>query len=266
MVRNPAVAGMFYPGDERGLKKELSKFISFNENKKRVIGLISPHAGYVYSGGCAGKGFSMVEIPNTVIILGVNHRGVGYSFAVDGNDSWKTPLGDASVNIELRSKLLEDSEIFRLDSIAGRDEHSLEVQVPFIQYQNPDAKILPITISSNSFKDLKTGGIEIAKLMNSNKDIMIVASSDMSHYIDAEEAKIMDDKAIEEILNLNPEGLFKTVFENRISMCGVCPVVMMLIAAIESGAKKAEIIEYTNSGKITGDFSEVVAYLSMIIY
>ena len=266
MVRNPAVAGMFYPGDEISLRKELSKLISLDENKKRVIGLISPHAGYVYSGGCAGKGFSMVEIPNTVIILGVNHRGVGYSFAVDGNDSWETPLGDISVNIELRQKLLEGSEVFKVDSIAGRDEHSLEVQVPFIQYQNPDAKILPITISSNNFEDLKTGGIEIAKLINSNKDIMIVASTDMSHYIDAEEAKIMDGKAIDKILNLNPEGLFKTVFENRISMCGVCPVVMMLISAIESGAKKAEIIEYTNSGKITGDFSEVVAYLSMIVY
>ncbi len=266
MVRESAVAGMFYSGDERSLKKELSKFISFNESKKRVIGLISPHAGYVYSGGCAGKGFSMVEIPDTVIILGVNHRGVGYSFAVDGNNFWRTPLGDVAVNIELRSKLVEDSEVFKVDSIAGRDEHSLEVQVPFIQYQNPDAKILPITISSNNFKDLKNGGMEIAKLINSNKDIMIVASSDMSHYIDAEEAKIMDNKAIDKILNLDPEGLFKTVFENRISMCGVCPVVIMLIAAIESGAKKAEIIEYTNSGKVTHDFSEVVAYLSMMIY
>jgi hypothetical protein len=185
MIRKPAVAGAFYPGSKGSLKKELSQFITFPKEKKKVIGLISPHAGYVYSGGCAGKGFGAVEVPDRVFILGVNHRGMGHSFAVDGNDYWNTPLGDAAVDKEMAEKLVENSAIFEIDSRAGAQEHSLEVQVPFIQYVNPNAKILPVTISSGNLNRLIEGGKEIAQLIKDRSDILIVASTDMSHYIDA---------------------------------------------------------------------------------
>ncbi|UCH98525.1 MAG: AmmeMemoRadiSam system protein B [Candidatus Aminicenantes bacterium] len=266
MIRKPVVAGSFYPGESQALKNELEEYIRFADTKKKVIGLISPHAGYVYSAGCAGKGFGQVEVPGTVIILGVNHQGFGHSYAVDGHDRWFTPLGDVEIDDELRKKLVTDSKIFAVDNKASSMEHSLEVQVPFIQYINPDAKILPITISSHDADQLIAGGKEIARLIKDNPDTLIVASSDMSHYVDVETAKEKDQKAIDKILALDPEGLFNVVASERISMCGVCPTTMMLSAALELGAQKAEIIEYTNSGKVSGDYYQVVAYLSMMVY
>jgi len=266
MIRQPVVAGSFYPGETRSLKRELEKYIRFADTKKKVIGLISPHAGYVYSAGCAGKGFGQVEVPGTVIILGVNHQGFGHPLAIDGCDHWRTPLGDAQIHHELREKLAAESKIFAIDTIAGAREHSLEVQVPFIQYINPQAKILPITISSRDVDLLIAGGEEIARLIKDNPDTLIVASSDMSHYIDAQTAKEKDNKAIDKILALDPEGLFNIVASEQISMCGVCPITMMLSAALALGAQKAEIIDYTNSGEASGDYQQVVAYLSMMVY
>lgn len=265
MVRKPAVAGMFYPGSKKELEKDLEEFVKFSEGKK-IKGLISPHAGYVYSGGCAGKGFGKVKIPEKVIILGVNHRGFGHSFAVDGNECWNTPLGDVSIDNELRTRLVENSSIFSIDSVAGREEHSLEVQVPFIQFINHESKILPITISSMNLNELIAGGKEISELFKENQELLMVASTDMSHYIDAESARVQDQKVIDRILEMNPEGLFETVVKEGISMCGVAPTVMMLSAAIEAGATSAEVVEYTNSGITSGDYRQVVGYLSMIVY
>jgi MEMO1 family protein len=266
MIRRPCVAGSFYPGSKEKLQRDIHEYTRFLEPKKKAIGLISPHAGYVYSGACAGKGFGSVEIPNTVIILGVNHHGFGQPYAVDGNDYWNTPLGEIEIHKELREKLSANSKIFEIDSTAGNSEHSLEVQAPFIQYLNPDAKILPITISSVNPDVLIEGGKELALALKDNNDVLIVASTDMSHYISVESAKIKDNKAIEKILNLDPRGLFMTVAKERISMCGVAPTTMMLTAALELGAKKSEIIEYTNSGNVSGEFDQVVAYLSMMVY
>ena len=266
MIRQPVVAGAFYPGERSTLERELKKYIQFKDTRKKVIGLVSPHAGYIYSAGCAGKGFGQVEVPGTVIILGVNHQGFGHPCAVDGHDYWRTPLGDVEIDAQLRKKLTTGSEIFGIDTVASSREHSLEVQVPFIQYINPDAKILPITLASHYLDLLLDGGKEIAQLVKDNPDTLMVASSDMSHYIDAETAKEKDDKAIERILKLDPQGLFKTVARERITMCGVAPATMMLSAALELGAKNAEVIDYTNSGAASGDYHQVVAYLSMMVY
>jgi AmmeMemoRadiSam system protein B len=266
MIREPAVAGMFYPRDKKSLEQELTKFIDFNGNKRKVLGLVSPHAGYVYSGSCAGKGFSKVEIPDKVIILGVNHRGYGHPFAVDGHEHWRTPLGNIMLDVELRDTLVKNSEYFGVDSSAGLQEHSLEVQVPFIQIINPDAKILPVTISSGELTKLLSAGQEIGRLLHANDgDLLVVASTDMSHFIDADSASVKDQKAIDKIMNLDPAGLFEIVRSENISMCGVYPTVMMLSAAIEAGAKNTELVEYTHSGKVSGDHHEVVAYLSLVV-
>lgn len=266
MVRQSAVAGSFYPGSKAALKKELMQLIPSSKGKKKVNGLISPHAGYVYSGQCAGKGFGFVEIPGTVIILGVNHRSAGHAFAVDGNEYWNTPLGDIPVDVELANALVGGSELFEIDSAAGAMEHSLEVQVPFIQYLNPGAKILPVTISSWDLGKLVKAGKEIARLVRGREDVLIVASTDMSHYIDAESARERDWKAIDSVLAMDPGRLFHTVVEENISMCGMAPTVMMLTAALELGAKTAEVIEYTNSGEVSGDYHQVVGYVSIAVY
>ena len=266
MIRNTVVAGAFYPGSRSALMSDLKTRVVSGETRKKVIGLVSPHAGYIYSGNCAGKGFGSVEVPDTVILLGVNHHGIGHPYAIDGNDSWSSPLGEIMIDTELRDQLMGFTEIFEVDSVAAIQEHSLEVQVPFIQYNNPNAKILPISISSIRVEELMTGGREISRLIRGREDVLIIASSDMSHYISAEAAEKRDQLAIDKILALDPEGLFSTVRRENITMCGVAPTTMMMSAALELGAEKAEVLDYTNSGIASGDFQQVVAYLCAIVY
>ncbi|MEN8153604.1 MAG: AmmeMemoRadiSam system protein B [Acidobacteriota bacterium] len=269
MVRHPSVAGMFYPGDRTGLENDIKKYIDSAESgqKKDVTGLISPHAGYIYSGSCAGKGFAAVNIPDKVVILGVNHRGAGYSMAIDGNDIWETPLGNIKIDEQLRNSLVEVSDVFEIDSLPSEEEHSLEVQVPFIQYLNPDASILPITIASMNIENMKKGGEELASMIkNRDEKILMIASTDMSHYVSSALAEEKDSKAIREIIDLEPERLIKTVVEEKISMCGVSPTFILMVAAKKLGATAGEIIEYTNSGYTSGDFDQVVGYLSAVVY
>jgi len=267
MVRKPVASGNFYPGSKSLLEDAMKNYIPDSGNKKKVIGLVSPHAGYIFSGACAGKGFGAIHVPGVVVILGVNHYGVGHPYAVDGHDTWKTPLGEAEIHKELREKLVTDSKIFAVDPNASIKEHSLEVQVPFVQYLNPEAKILPITIAGGDLQKLLDAGKEIAALVKDTPDdILLVASTDMSHYISESRAREKDKMAIDKILKLDPEGLYNTVAMERISMCGAAPTSIMLSAALELGAQEAEVIDYTNSGRIMGDYQRVVAYLSMLIY
>jgi len=175
-------------------------------------------------------------------------------------------MGNVEVNSELRSRLLTRSVLFKLDSESGRLEHSLEVQVPFIQYASPGSRILPIAVAAARLEDLLAAGREIAALFKNNHNLMMVASSDMSHYIAAAKARELDFKAIDSMLQLDAEGLYRTVHDNRISMCGVAPAVIMLAAAKEAGATQAELVCYTHSGEVSGDMDEVVGYASLIVY
>lgn len=269
MVRHPSVAGMFYPGDRSGLERDIKKYIEPEEGmkKKDTIGLISPHAGYIYSGSCAGKGFAAVIIPDKVVILGVNHRGIGHAMAVDGNDAWETPLGSIVIDDQMRRNLLETSDVFEIDSYPSAEEHSIEVQIPFIQYLNPGAAILPVTIASMNKGEMIKGGKEIAKMIkNTGEKVLMIASTDMSHYISSADAEEKDSKAIGKIVDLDPEGLIEIVYKEKISMCGVSPTFIMMVAAKELGATTGEIVEYTNSGYTSGDFDQVVGYLSAVVY
>jgi AmmeMemoRadiSam system protein B len=266
MVRPSAVAGQFYPADKKSLEKVLSDAIVTSAAPRRVLGLVAPHAGYVYSGACAGLVYGRVRLGETVIVLGVNHRGRGAPMALDGHDSWQTPLGRIEIDSGLRSRLERASGLFTVDSDAGLLEHSLEVQVPFIQAVRPGARILPVTVAAQRLPDLLAAGHEIAGLLEERGDITLVASSDMSHYIPAARARELDFMAIERMLQLDAPGLYRTVAENRISMCGVAPAVIMLAAAREAGATAAELVCYTNSGEVSGDFREVVGYASLIVH
>ena len=266
MTRYPSVAGMFYPGNAAMLRADVERFSQNKGKKIGVKGLISPHAGYIYSGSCAGKGLGSVVIPDRVVILGVNHRGAGHPMAVDGNSRWNTPLGNIAVDDELRTRLTERSEVFKVDSMPAADEHSLEVQVPFIQVLNPEAAILPVTIGYTGRDALKQGGIELAEVISdSDGDILIIASTDMSHYISAEMARELDSHAIAKITRLDPDGFYDTVVSRRISMCGAAPVYVMMTAAKQLGATRGKVIEYTNSGYTSGDFDQVVGYLSAVV-
>lgn len=266
MIRKPVVAGMFYPKEKKKITEQIKFFLKGDFTKKRVNGLISPHAGYIYSGSCAGKGFSSVILPDRVVILGVDHKGVGLKMSVDSNEEWETPLGKIKIDVEFVKSLTENSELFN-KSDAGKLEHSIEVQVPFIQYINPEAKIVPVMVSTYDREELELAGDLLSTVIKKQKDdTLIIASTDMSHYISADEAKVEDFGVIEKIKELDPRGMLDLVISRRVSMCGVAPVFVMMRAVKSLGASKCEIVEYTNSGVASGNFSQVVGYLSAILF
>jgi MEMO1 family protein len=269
-VRAPYAAGLFYLGYEAGLKREVEKLLAIdNTSKKRAKGIIVPHAGYEYSGPTAGAVYSAVTIPKRLIILGPNHSGFGLPVSLDDHNSWKTPLGEALVDKEMINKLLVSSNIFKVSRDAHRLEHSIEVQLPFIQVvTGGDFVFTPISLMGSTDIELyRSTGYAIAQaIQESGDDVLIIASTDFTHYEPLAYAREMDAKAIEAIEEMNTQKLLETVYENDISMCGYGPVATMLFATLELGAAKAELINYSTSADFSMDESSVVGYGSMAIY
>lgn len=267
MLRSAVVAGQFYPGQKQSLFETLDSLVSSTAVEKPAIALMSPHAGYIYSGGVAGQTFSGVKIPEDVIILGPNHHGRGHMAAVFASGAWETPLGQTKISAELAKRILAECPMTSEDLVAHRFEHSLEVQLPFLQFRAPQASIVPICISRMPLEMLLQLGDGLARaVLSSNGQPLIVASTDMTHYESGNVARKKDCLALEMVLALDPEGLYKVVHEHNISMCGVLPTVVMLQAALALGASNAELIAYSNSGDVTGDQSEVVGYAGVRIY
>jgi len=266
MIREPAVAGQFYPGTKTGLEKTLSNLIDRKEKKEKVFGAVSPHAGYIYSGVVAGKVFSRILSKELFIIIGPNHTGVGEIFSIFAQGLWKTPLGSVGIDEEFADYLIANSKLFKADESAHTYEHSIEVQIPFLQYLMNDFKILPLCIANVDIDDLKTAAKELAVAIKALKrDAVIIASSDMTHYEPHKVAKTKDMEAISAILNMREDELWKKVTNMNISMCGVAPVIVTLNAAKAIGAKDARLIDYKTSGDTSGDYSSVVGYGGVII-
>lgn len=265
-VRESAVAGHFYPGTRAQLLAMLDKFVP-EEKKKQARAVISPHAGYVYSGQVAGRTFSKVIIPDTVVLLGPNHTGYGAAYSVAGHTKWQTPLGEVGIDKRLAKRLLDESDYLEEDNQAHLQEHSLEVQVPFLQYLNPRVKIVPIALSgppeNPAWSEI---GLIIAKtIRESGQEVLIVASSDMTHYEDQASAENKDRYALDAIKALNERLLAKRIEERNISMCGYAAVMISLIASKHLGAATAEVVEYRTSGEVSGDYGQVVGYAGVII-
>ena len=266
MNRKPAVAGQFYPRDPETLEREVSSFFVSGVDKKEAVGVVSPHAGYFYSGKVAGMVFSRVIIPPTVVILGPNHRGVGGDVAVAARGSWEMPLGTVPIDEDLAGAILESSKSAADDDRAHALEHSLEVQVPFMQASRPDFSLVPIAVGRLTLPECLTFGRELAVAISAHtRDVLIVASTDMTHYEPADVAEKKDRMVIDQILRLDPDGVYQTVRDNRITMCGVIPVTIMLAAAKERGAKDAELVGYMTSGDASGDYRSVVGYAGVIV-
>lgn len=266
-IRPPAVAGQFYPKHAGALARTLDEMIPSDVVKRRAFGVMSPHAGYVYSGGVAGKSLAAAAIPPEVIILGPNHHGVGHQAAVYHRGAWETPLGAVPVAEALADAILAACPAAAADTLAHQFEHSLEVQVPFLQtLAGGVLAIAPICIGRVALPALLEIGDGLAAAMRTRPELpLIVASSDMTHYESGESARRKDHLALEHVLALDPEGLYRTVREGRISMCGVLPTVVMLRAALALGATGAELVAYANSGDATGDQREVVGYAGVIV-
>lgn len=266
MRRQPAVAGQFYPGNAKGLRNELEKLVKFSEPKRKVTGVISPHAGYMYSGAVAGRLYGALEIPPDVIVLGPNHRGIGYPAALYPEGDWVTPIGDVPVNSSLSLLVKKHAPSVAEDTVAHQYEHSLEVQIPFLKYLRPDVTIVPICLGIGDFATCRAIGEGIAQAITDyGRPVLVVASSDMTHYESAESARRKDTLALNQVLALNPQRLLEICRSQSITMCGVVPSVVMLVAAKALGAAKAEIVHYATSGDVTGDNRQVVAYAAVTI-
>jgi MEMO1 family protein len=265
MRRSPVVADQFYPGDPRILRATLAELIpQSSAHKTDALAVIAPHAGYIYSGGVAGQTYAAVNIPEDVIILGPNHHGQGAPIALMHEGEWDMPLGRVRINDNLAA-LLTDPVIER-DDLAHRFEHSLEVQVPFLQALQKNLAIVPLVISHVSFSLCQAAGKAIAGAIKKyGKPVLLVASTDMTHYESRQSASRKDRLALDHITNLDPRGLYNTVIGQRISMCGIMPTTIVLIAALELGATGAQLIRYTDSGETSGDTDHVVGYAGLVI-
>lgn len=266
MIRQPAVANRFYPGDPDELEQTVHDLLPTAEGAARkAITIVSPHAGYVYSGAMAGKTIGSAAIPGTVVILGPNHHGRGARAAVS-TATWQLPGGPVSCDLEIANDLIAATPLLSQDEQAHLLEHSLEVQVPFLQALQPDLKIVAIALSNLSYQECTAiAGALSAVVEQADKEVLLLASTDMSHYESRSSASAKDQRALDHVLKLDPEGLYRTVRQERISMCGFIPVTIALQAAINLGAKEAELIGYTDSGAVSGDTEQVVGYAGVII-
>ncbi|MFO1464492.1 MAG: AmmeMemoRadiSam system protein B [bacterium] len=267
MIREPAVAGRFYSANPQVLREELQEFLrSEDPRRESVIGVVSPHAGYMYSGHVAGAVFSRVQIPKKLLVLCPNHTGEGAYAAINSQGSWRTPLGEAQIDSALARRLMELDPMLEEDSSAHRREHALEVQLPFLQVLRKDFEFVPLCLSHFRYSDCEALGKAMARLIReSGEEVLMVASSDMNHYESQDRTLAKDQVAIDCILALDPKGLYQRVHEQNISMCGIIPTTCMLIAALELGAREAELVRHATSGDVSGDYSGVVGYAGILV-
>jgi len=279
-IRPPAVAGRFYPSDPRELAHEVEKYSSRRAaghagadhvavdyvKKTRAIGCVVPHAGYQYSGHVAGAVYAAIEIPARCILLGPRHYPQGQPLAILTEGSFSTPLGDAQIDAEMAGALARACPMLREDTVAHEREHSLEVQLPFLQRLRPDFRFVPVVLGTDRYGAMEALGHAVAGVVAAQKEpVLVIASSDMNHYEGDAVTRVKDERAIAKILALDPRGLYDTVRSEGITMCGYAATVAMLVAALDLGAKEAKLIRYATSGDITGDGEHVVGYAGVVV-
>lgn len=266
MIRHPAVAGQFYPGTPKELDLAVRRLTQDLPDRITAKGVVVPHAGYVYSGAVAGEVFSSVEIPVSHIVFCPNHTGVGAEVAIMSRGSWRMPWGDVPIDEGLAGRLLKASLLVSEDRSAHGREHSLEVQLPFLRRFRESFRFVPIALGRLSITDCRSLGEAVAGVLRDEQSPpLLIASSDMTHYETDASARTKDQKAISRILALDPEGLYRTVRSERITMCGVIPTLVVMFAALSLGATEARLIRYSTSGDVSGDRSQVVGYAGMAI-
>ncbi len=260
IVRQEAVAGLFYPEEENTLLKAIKLLCEGDTTQDLdAKGIIVPHAGYIYSGHTACSVYKKIKPKKKVIMMGPNHTGIGPNISIDSSDVWHTPLGEVAIDKELREKIASFG--IPIEPRAHQKEHALEVQLPFLQVYFKEFSIVPIVFGFLDYDNIVKFGKFLHDIID--EDTLILVSSDMSHYIPAEEAKKKDSLLYDAILNLNSLELYKRAINYNITMCGFIPAAVA-IEALKDKVKKAYAVEYTNSGAITKDFNNVVAYLGLI--
>lgn len=276
-VRSAAVAGSFYPADAGELKRLIEEcFVSSplgpmgaHSPSPSLLGGMVPHAGYVYSGPCAAHLYAKLEKDTRlVVLLGVNHRSRGARAALSPAEFWEMPLGQVPIDREWSARLKSEIDFLTEDDRPHLEEHSLEVQLPFLQSTLGEFSLLPISISHLTLEECRRLGEAMARVYEAEKasgeKILMLASSDLNHYRSPKETERLDRMALEKVLALDPAGLLETVEENDISMCGVIPTAVFLFAANALGAKRAQLLKHCHSGD-TAPMREVVGYASVAV-
>jgi len=266
VIREPAVAGLFYSSDPRALRKTIAACLEAREPRLSAKAIIGPHAGYTYSGAVAGSVYSRVHLPQRYIILGPNHTGRGAPMSLHPAGGWRTPLGVVPVDPDLNESLIRRCPLVRQDRAAHLNEHSIEVHLPFLQALLDEFSFAAVCVGTSELAALESLGHALAAVVQAAPEpVLLIASSDMTHFEPAEAAADKDRKAIERIIAVDPAGLHQTVHDHDISMCGYAPAVSVLTACRDLGASEGRLISYANSGDVSGDYSRVVGYAGFAI-
>lgn len=268
MTRRPVVAGHFYPADPTELGRALEFCLGAPAKTLpgRALGCMVPHAGYPYSGQVAGTVYRRLAPPSRVILLGPRHYPAGQAMAILSEGEWLTPLGAARIDTPLAAGLKRACPLLREDNVAHEREHAIEVQLPFLQRIAGDFTFVPVALGTIVLAALEELGEAIARVIETESEpVLLVASSDMNHYESDSLTRPKDRLAIEKILELDPRGLYETVLEHDISMCGFAAAIVMLVAARRLGASGAELVSYATSGDVTGDREAVVGYAGIVV-
>lgn len=276
-IRHPSQAGAFYAGTAQSLKAQIEGCFTHRfgpgklpkvaeDSLRNVAGLICPHAGYMYSGSVAAHAYYNLAVdgkPDVVVIFGPNHTGRGSALALMSEGVWRTPLGDVEIDTLTAKQIVDESHIVDVDDSAHTFEHSIEVQLPFLQYLYGSAfKFVPICFLMQDLESSREVGRAVAKAL-SGKNSLIIASTDMTHYEPHEQAQRKDKMAIDAVAKMDEELYYSTVESQNISTCGYGPTVAVITAAKLLGAKRAQLLCYKTSGDMISDFSSVVGYASM---
>jgi AmmeMemoRadiSam system protein B len=266
-IRPPAVAGTFYEADPNRLRAQVDAcFGDIPEQKQSFIGAVVPHAGLMYSGHVAAAFYAAADLPKRFIILCPNHTGAGHLAAINSSGAWRTPLGDTAIDTPLANALMAKTSLLGEDSRAHAREHSLEVQLPFLQRVLGTFTFVPICLGAHRYDYAEEIGEAIAEVVKESEEaIGILASSDLNHYEDQRITLEKDQAAIDQVLARSPEQLWRVVDDRDISMCGFIPTTTMLIAANQLGASQARLLKHATSGDINGDYGHVVGYASILI-
>jgi MEMO1 family protein len=266
MIRPPAVGGRFYPSEPDKLARQIEQFVSGPADKVRALGCVVPHAGYMYSGHVAGAVYSAIEIPRRCILLGPRHFPRGEAMAILTEGAFSTPLGDATIDTETAAALARECPRLREDAVAHEREHSLEVQIPFLQYLARDFTFVPVVLATDRYGAMEELGRAVARVIAAQSEpALAIASTDMNHYESDAITRIKDGRALERILAIDPRGLYDTVRQEEISMCGYAATTAMLVAMRELGATEAKLVRYATSGDAGGDREQVVGYAGVVI-
>jgi hypothetical protein len=268
-VRRAAVAGRFYPGHSETLDAEVRDLLAAAGSGERpVLAAMAPHAGYVFSGGVAAEVFAAARIPERVVILAPNHTGAGPRISIFDGRAYEMPWGEVPIDAALVAALVDEIPGAETDGRAHAGEHAIEVELPFLHARQPALSIAPIVVgplSADDAVELGRGLHRAIERCGGPAEILVVASSDMNHFAPDRETREIDRLALAPLLDADPRGLYRTVRDNRISMCGFIPATAMLVYAGEVGARAPELLRYATSGDAFGDRDRVVGYAGVVI-